>query len=105
VSAASAHADTDTGGAGGLEQGAEHTFRPIWSGEVQQDYGQRSRDRNAPEPLAAFVAGHGYLPHGYVMALAGQIVCRRGLTIIDDGIELRSARERDRRGSSRLLAA
>jgi conjugative transfer signal peptidase TraF len=61
-----------------------------------------------PEQLAAVLADGGYLPRGLplikrVLALPGQIVCRKDLTIIVDGIEMGSARERDSRG--RLLHA
>jgi type IV secretory pathway protease TraF len=51
------------------------------------------------------LAAGGYLPHGVplikrVLAIAGQAVCRKGLTIIVDGIEIGAARERDRHGRS-----
>ena len=56
-----------------------------------------------PEPLATFLAEAGYLPRGVplikrVLALPGQTVCRKGLAIIVDGIEMGMARERDSRG-------
>ncbi|MGY8685899.1 S26 family signal peptidase [Bradyrhizobium sp. UFLA05-153] len=56
-----------------------------------------------PEPLASFLDLIGYLPSGVpmlkrVLALPGQTVCRSGLTIAVDGIELGNARERDSRG-------
>ena len=56
-----------------------------------------------PEPLATFLADGGYLPRGVplikrVLALPGQTVCRTGLTIAVDKIEMGAARERDRRG-------
>jgi conjugative transfer signal peptidase TraF len=56
-----------------------------------------------PEPLATFLADGGYLPRGVplikrVLALPGQTVCRKALAIVVDGIEIGSARERDRRG-------
>ncbi|MET4121138.1 conjugative transfer signal peptidase TraF [Bradyrhizobium sp. JR1.5] len=56
-----------------------------------------------PEPLASFLDFNGYLPSGLpmlkrVLALPGQTVCRTGLTIVVDGIEMGQARERDRRG-------
>ena len=59
-----------------------------------------------PEPLATFLADGGYLPRGVplikrILALPGQAVCRTGLTITVDGIDMGAARERDRRG--RLL--
>ena len=59
-----------------------------------------------PENLAISLAEGGYLPRGVplikrVLALPGQLVCRRELTITVDGIEMGAARERDRRG--RLL--
>ena len=58
------------------------------------------------EPLTTFLLDGGYLPSGValikrILALSGQTVCRRGLTIIVDGIEMGTARQRDRRG--RLL--
>ena len=56
-----------------------------------------------PEPLATFLADGGYLPLGVplikrILALPGQTVCRTGLTITVDGIDMGTARERDRRG-------
>jgi conjugative transfer signal peptidase TraF len=56
-----------------------------------------------PEPLASFLDLNGYLPIGVpmlkrVLALPGQTVCRSGLTIAVDGIEMGQARERDSRG-------
>jgi conjugative transfer signal peptidase TraF len=59
-----------------------------------------------PEQLATVLADGGYLPRGVplikrVLALPEQIVCRKDLTIIVDGIEMGAARERDSRG--RLL--
>ena len=56
-----------------------------------------------PELLASFLAANGYLPIGVpmlkrVMALPAQTVCRTGLTIIVDNIEMGQARERDGRG-------
>jgi conjugative transfer signal peptidase TraF len=56
-----------------------------------------------PEPLATVLADGGYLPRGVplikrVLALAGQTVCRTGLVITVDGIDMGAARERDRRG-------
>jgi conjugative transfer signal peptidase TraF len=58
-----------------------------------------------PEPLATFLADGGYLPHGVLMlkrvlALPGQTVCRNGLTISVDAIDMGEARERDSRGRS-----
>jgi conjugative transfer signal peptidase TraF len=55
-----------------------------------------------PEPLATFLAEGGYLPRGVplikrVLALPGQTVCRQGLAIKVDGIEMGTARERDSR--------
>ena len=59
-----------------------------------------------PEPLATFLADGGYLPHGVplikrILALPEQMVCRNGLAITVDGVEVGAAREHDRRG--RLL--
>lgn len=56
-----------------------------------------------PEPLAAFLDLNGYLPAGVpmlkrVLALPGQTVCRRGLTVSVDAIEMGEARDRDGRG-------
>jgi len=58
-----------------------------------------------PEPLATYLADSGYLPRGvplikHVLALPGQTVCRTGLTITVDEIDVGAARERDRRGRS-----
>src|ERR1700722_9238995 len=59
-----------------------------------------------PGLLAAFLDLNGYLPAGLpmlkrVVALPGQTVCRTGLTITVDSIEMGQARERD--GRNRLL--
>jgi len=56
-----------------------------------------------PDPLAAFLDLNGYLPIRVpmlkrVLALPGQTVCRNGLTIAVDGIEVGDAHERDGRG-------
>lgn len=56
-----------------------------------------------PEPLATFLDLNGYLPIGVpmlkrVLALPGQTVCRTGLTISVDAIEMGQARDRDGRG-------
>jgi conjugative transfer signal peptidase TraF len=56
-----------------------------------------------PDPLATFLDLNGYLPVGVpmlkrVIALPGQTVCRQGLRISVDGIEMGSAKARDRRG-------
>lgn len=56
-----------------------------------------------PDLLAAFLDLNGYLPIGLpmvkrVLALPGQRVCRNGLTIAVDGIDVGDARERDGRG-------
>jgi conjugative transfer signal peptidase TraF len=56
-----------------------------------------------PEPLATFLAEGGYLPRGVplikrILALPAQTVCRKGLAITVDGIEMGPARERDSRG-------
>ena len=58
---------------------------------------------DAPEPLATFLAERGYLPKGVpllkrVAGLPGQRVCRAGLAITVDGIEMAEALERDRIG-------
>src|SRR5258707_4878968 len=59
-----------------------------------------------PDLLAAFLDLNGYLPIGVpmlkrVLALPGQAVCRNGLTIAVDGVDVGEAHERDGRG--RLL--
>lgn len=56
-----------------------------------------------PELLAAFLDLNGYLPIGIpmlkrVLALPGQTVCRNGLVIAVDGIDMGEASERDGRG-------
>ena len=56
-----------------------------------------------PEPIASFLADGGYLPRGVplmkrVLALPGQSVCRHGLRITIDHVELGDAQARDRRG-------
>src|SRR5262245_35708958 len=56
-----------------------------------------------PEPLATFLSEGGYLPRGVplikrVLALPGQTVCRKGLAISVDGIEMGLARGHDSRG-------
>jgi conjugative transfer signal peptidase TraF len=56
-----------------------------------------------PDPLAAFLDLNGYLPIGVpmlkrILALPGQTVCRNGLTIAVDGIDVGQAHERDGRG-------
>ncbi|MDX3971634.1 MAG: S26 family signal peptidase [Bradyrhizobium sp.] len=61
-----------------------------------------------PDLLAAFLDFNGYLPIGIpmlkrVLALPGQTVCRNGLTIAVDGVDVGEARERD--GHRRPLPA
>ncbi|MET4177366.1 conjugative transfer signal peptidase TraF [Bradyrhizobium sp. LA6.1] len=56
-----------------------------------------------PEPLATFLDLNGYLPAGLpmlkrVLALPGQTVCRSGLTVSVDAIEMGEARDRDGHG-------
>ena len=56
-----------------------------------------------PEPLATFLDLNGYLPIGVpmlkrVLALPGQTVCRKGLTISVDAIDMGEALSRDGRG-------
>jgi len=58
-----------------------------------------------PEPLAELLADGGYLPRGVpmlkrVLALPGQIVCRKSHTITVDDIAIGDARERDSSGRS-----
>lgn len=57
----------------------------------------------APEPMASFLDHGGYLPRDTpllkrVLGLPGQTVCRTGLTVTVDGIEMGDALERDRIG-------
>ncbi|MGY3390217.1 conjugative transfer signal peptidase TraF [Bradyrhizobium sp. USDA 3311] len=61
-----------------------------------------------PEPLASFLDFNGYLPSGVpmlkrVLGLPRQTVCRTGLKIVVDNIEMGEARERD--GRDRPLPA
>jgi conjugative transfer signal peptidase TraF len=56
-----------------------------------------------PDLLAVFLDLNGYLPIGVpmlkrVLALPGQTVCRNGLSIAVDGIDVGQAQERDGRG-------
>ena len=56
-----------------------------------------------PEPLETFLDLNGYLPVGVpmlkrILALPGQTVCRTGLRIAVDKVEMGHARERDGRG-------
>ncbi|WP_095203503.1 S26 family signal peptidase [Mesorhizobium carmichaelinearum] len=58
---------------------------------------------DAPEPLAIFLDDNGYLPRGVwlmkrVAGLPGQEVCRNGLAITIDGIEIGKALEHDHLG-------
>lgn len=58
---------------------------------------------NAPEPLASFLAERRYLPRGVpllkrVAGLPGQQVCRRGVHITVDGIDMGDALARDHLG-------
>ena len=58
---------------------------------------------DAPEPLADFLDKRGYLPKGVpllkrVLAVSGQVVCRTGLVITVDGVDMGHALERDRAG-------
>jgi conjugative transfer signal peptidase TraF len=55
-----------------------------------------------PDLLAAFLDLNGYLPIGVpmlkrVLALPGQTVCRNGLKIAVDGVDVGEARDRDER--------
>ncbi|MBR1138141.1 MULTISPECIES: S26 family signal peptidase [Bradyrhizobium] len=56
-----------------------------------------------PQPIANFLMSRGYLPRGvpmmkHVAALSGQVVCRHGLAILIDAVEVGQAQERDSRG-------
>ena len=58
---------------------------------------------DAPEPIATFLADGGYLPRDTpllkrVLGLSGQTVCRSGLVITVDSVEMGMALERDRAG-------
>lgn len=58
-----------------------------------------------PEPIAQFLDERSYLPRGVpllkrVLALPGQTVCRRQLTVMIDGIVMAAAREKDHLGRS-----
>jgi len=58
---------------------------------------------DAPEPLATFLEERGYLSKGVplmkrVLAVSGQTVCRTGLTITVDRVEVGAALVRDRAG-------
>ncbi|OYX06802.1 MAG: peptidase S26 [Rhizobiales bacterium 32-66-8] len=58
---------------------------------------------DAPEPLATFLAGRGYLPKGVpllkrIIGISGQTICRLNFTIAVDGVEVGAALERDRAG-------
>ena len=58
---------------------------------------------DAPEPMASFLDGGGYLPRDTpllkrVLGLPGQTVCRTGFHITVDRIEMGTALERDRIG-------
>jgi conjugative transfer signal peptidase TraF len=100
--------------------GAKPTPRFVWNASESVPvglYSVRPADRLnvtdlvvafPPESLAILLAEAGYLPRGVplikrILALPGQLICRQELTITVDGIEMGSARERDRRG--RLLPA
>lgn len=57
----------------------------------------------APEPLASFLTDGGYLPRDTpllkrVLGLPGQTVCRSGLLITVDDVEMGTALQRDRLG-------
>jgi conjugative transfer signal peptidase TraF len=56
-----------------------------------------------PGVLATFLDARGYVPEGVplmkrVLAVPGQTVCRTGLVVTVDGIEVGAALERDRAG-------
>ena len=56
-----------------------------------------------PEPVASFLSDGGYLPRGVplmkrVSGLPGQVVCRNGLSITIDNVDVGEAQARDRRG-------
>lgn len=58
---------------------------------------------NAPEPLSSFLAERHYLPRGVpllkrVAGLPGQEVCRHGMHVTVDGIDMGDALVRDRLG-------
>lgn len=87
----------------------------VWNASASVPIGLYRIDRGArystselvavepPEPLAAFLAGRGYLPKGVlllkrILAVPGQTVCRNRLTISVEGSEVGVALERDRAG-------
>lgn len=56
-----------------------------------------------PEPVASFLSDGGYLPRGVplmkrVLGLPGQVVCRNGLSITIDNVDVGEAQARDHRG-------
>ena len=56
-----------------------------------------------PEPVASFLSDGGYLPRGVplmkrVLGLSGQAVCRNGLRIAIDNVDVGEAQPRDHRG-------
>ncbi len=56
-----------------------------------------------PEPLARFMVARGYVPEGVplmkrVRAITGQSVCRTGLVITVDGVDVGAVLERDHAG-------
>jgi type IV secretory pathway protease TraF len=86
-----------------LERKREHADRPL-----RRAASGALRDTELvavmpPEPIASFLADGGYLPRGVplmkrVLALPGQSVCRHGLRITIDRVEVGDAQARDRRG-------
>ena len=56
-----------------------------------------------PEPVASFLSQGGYLPLGVplmkrVLGVSGRTICRNGLSITIDEVEVGQAQTRDRRG-------
>jgi conjugative transfer signal peptidase TraF len=56
-----------------------------------------------PDALAAYLASNGYLPLGLpilkrILALPGQTVCRNGLLIVVDDVEVGAAQKSDSKG-------
>ncbi|HLN10194.1 MAG TPA: S26 family signal peptidase [Xanthobacteraceae bacterium] len=88
--------------------GAKPAPRLVWNASASVPIGSKLSVSDlvvatAPEPLAELLAQGGYLPRGVplikrILTLAGHTVCRTGLRIIIDRIDMGAARERDRSG-------
>ena len=87
-----------------LERQREHADRPL---RRAADQARCTTPNLSPScrrsRIASFLADGGYLPRGVplmkrVLALPGQSVCRHGLRITIDRVEVGDAQARDRRG-------